>query len=123
MLLAEVLRILHAKHLIEVLAGISQLICARYHERVVWDIDNTLQSWHLGGIYLSSHYIAHEEQLGVTVVHDVVYLVWHKLVQDRHSDGTVCESSEESHCPVGAVSAAKCYLVALYYARIFKHDV
>ena len=57
------------------------------------------------------------------MVDDVMDLLWHKLVQDRHGDSSIGKSCQEGHCPVGTVSTAKGNLVTFYYARILEHDV
>ncbi|CUQ45753.1 Uncharacterised protein [Segatella copri] len=57
------------------------------------------------------------------MVYDVVNLVWHEFMQDRYGNGTIGKGSKECYSPVCAISTAKCYLVALYYTRVLKHDV
>lgn len=87
------------------LAGIGEAVGTRYDKRIVGNVDNAFKGRHLGGIYFGSYNIANKEQFGIAVVHNVVYLVGRKLVEDRHGDGTIRESSKESHAPMGAVSA------------------
>ena len=123
MLLTEVFRILAAKHLIEVLAGIGEFIGARHQERIVRDVDDALQPRHLRGIDGSGHDITHKEQLGVAVVHDVMHLVGHELMQDGHSHGTIGEHSQIGGGPVGTVASAKGNLVALHHPTVLKHDM
>ncbi len=123
MFLTEIFGILDAKQFVEVFTGIGEFVGTRHHQRVVGDVDDTLQSRHLRGVDLCSHDIAHEEQFGIAVVHDVVNLVGHELMQDGHSHGTIGEGGEESHRPVGTVASAKSDLVALCHTRVLEHDV
>ncbi len=123
MLLAEIFRIFLAKNLIEMLAGISEFVGAAHRKRIVGYVDDTLQIHHLSGVNLCSHHITHEEQFCLAVVHDVVYLLRQKLVEDRHSHGAIGQSGEECHSPVGRVSSAESDLVALLHTAVFKHDV
>ena len=78
---------------------------------------------HLGGVDGGGHDVAHEEELGIRVVHDVVHLVGHELVQDGHGHGAVGERGQEGACPVGAVASAEGYLVALFYAAVLEENV
>jgi len=40
--------------------------------------------WHLHGIYLSCYMVADEQEFGIRVVHDVMNLVGHELMQNRY---------------------------------------
>ena len=106
MLLAEILGILLAKHLVEVFACICQLVGTRYHERVVGYVDDAFKVGHLGLIDDSSHIVTNKQQFSLAVVYDVVNLVGSKLVQYRHGHSSVCECSKESHSPTCAIATA-----------------
>ena len=79
-LLAEVFRILCTEELVQVLAGIGDLLLARYQQREVGQVHDGLQVGHLVGVDGLCHHIAHEEQFGTRVVHDVMHLLRHELV-------------------------------------------
>lgn len=123
MLATEELGELAAKHLVEMLTCIGQLVGTREHQRIVGEIDNALKSGHLGAIYLGGDDIAHEEQLGIAVIDNVVYLVWGKLVQDGYGYSTIGERGQEGTGPGRTVAAAKGYLVTLLHAAVLKQDV
>ena len=57
------------------------------------------------------------------MVHDVVNLFRHELMQNRHRNGTIGQGSEECHRPISTVTTAEGNLVALHYAGVLKHDV
>ena len=122
-LLAEVFRILLAKHLVEVFAGVGELLGAADHERIVGDVDDALQSRHLRGVDLRGRHVADEEELGVAVVDDVVDLVGRELVEDGHGHRAIGEDGEEGGSPGRGVASAEGYLVAPLHARGLKHDV
>ena len=122
-LLAEVFRILLAKHLVEVFAGVGELLGAADHERIVGDVDDALQSRHLRGVDLRGRHVADEEELGVAVVDDVVDLVGRELVEDGHGHRAIGEDGEEGSSPGRGVASAEGYLVASLHARGLKHDV
>ena len=123
MLLAEVLGELLAIELVEVLAGVGQLVSARHHKRVVGVVDDTLQMRHLHGVYLCSHMVADKEQLGIGVIDDVVNLLSHKLMKDGYSNGTIGQRSQEGYSPLTAVATTEGYLVALLHTTILEKDV
>ena len=116
-LLAEVFRILLAKHLDEVFAGVGELFGAADHERIVGDVDDALQSRHLRGVDLRGRHVADEEELGVAVVDDVVDLVGRELVEDGHGHRAIGEDGEEGGSPGRGVASAEGYLVAPLHAR------
>ena len=99
-LLAEVLGELLTVELVQVLAGIGQLVGARHHQRVVGVVDDTLERRHRLRIDDGGHMVADEEQAGLRVVHDVVDLFRIKLVQDGHGDGAVGQCGDEGHSPL-----------------------
>ena len=123
MLGAEVFGIFPAEHLVEVLAGIGELLRAGETERVVGYVDDAFDVRHLRGIYLGRHYIAREQKLRTAVVHDVVYLVGGEFMQNGHRHGTVGQGGKEGGGPAGAVAAAQGYLVAAFHTAALKHDV
>ena len=67
--------------------------------------------------------VADEQELGVRVVHDVVNLLGHELVQDGNSHGAVGQRSQEGHGPLAAVAAAEGNLVALHHATVLEQNV
>ena len=123
MFLAEVLGILVTEHLVEMLTRVGQLVGTREHQRIVGEIDDALKSGHLGAIYLGGDDIAHEEQLGVAVVDNVVYLFGGKLVQDGYSYGTIGERGQEGTGPGRTVAATEGYLVTLLHTTVLKQNV
>ena len=123
MLLAEIFWVFVPEHLVEVLAGVGQFLCAGDNQRIVWNVDYALKSRHLLRIHLRRHHVSHEEELGVGVVHYVVYLVWRELMEYWHGYGSIGQHGEESRCPCRAVAAAEGYLVAFLNAGALEHDV
>ena len=89
MLAAEILGELAPVELVEMLAGIGELVGAREGERIVGDIDYSFERRHLGGVHLSADDVAHEENLRFAVVDDVVYLFGCELMQYGHCHGSV----------------------------------
>ena len=122
-LLAEILWVLLAEHLIQVLAGIGQLVGARHNQRVVGDVDDALKSRHLCSIDDCCNHVANEQYLRIGVVHDVVNLVGGELVEDGYGNGAIGECGQESHRPTGTITTAKGYLVALHHTAVLEHDV
>ena len=122
-LLAEILGIFAAKKLVEVLASLGKAVRTRYEQRIVGNVDDTLELRHGLGIKVGPNLVASEEQTGTAMVDNVVHLMSHKLVQDGHSYATITERGQESRSPVGTVATAECYLVAAANACIFKKDV
>ena len=122
-LLAEILGELVAVHLVEVLARVREFIGTRDHQGIVGDVDDAFQGGHLGRVDGGSHHVAHEEQFGLGVVHDVVNLVGGELVEDRHGYGSVGECGEEGRCPVGRVASAEGNLVTLHDTTVLEHNV
>ena len=120
---AEIFGVFLSEHLVEVLASVGEFVGTRHEERVVGDVDDALECWHLGGVDDCRHHIAGKQQLGVGVVDDVVYLVGRELMEYRHCDGTVGQRGEECHSPVAAVATAQGYLVAFLHSTVLKHDV
>ena len=105
------------------LAGIGKPLRARGGQREVGQIDHPLDARHLGRLYLGSHHIAHEEQLGIAVVDDVVYLVRGKFVQNGHGHGPVGKGGQKGAGPCRTVAAAQGYLVAALYTAVLKEDM
>ena len=122
-LLAEILGVFLAEHLVEVFACVCEFVGARHYERVVGYVDDAFEVGHLCLVDDGSYIVAHEEQLGFAVIDDVVNLVGSELVQDRHCYGSVGQSGEECYSPAGAVASAQGYLVAFNYAAAFEHYV
>ena len=123
MFFAEVLRELAAVELVQVLAGVGELVGTRHHERVVGNIDDSLESHHLRRVDGGGHDIAHKEELGLGVVYDVMHLVGHKLMENGHGNGPVREHGKKGGSPVGTIAAAECNLVTLHYSGVLEHDV
>ena len=123
MLLSEVFWEFFSEEFIEMLSGKCKFLCSAYHEREVRKIYDTLKVWHLVRVYLLCHHISHEQQFGVTVVHDVVYLLWNKLMEHRNSNCPICHGGEESHSPMAHVSSADSDLITWFYSTILKEDV
>ena len=120
---AEILGVFASEHLVEVFAGVGELVGAREAERVVGYVDDAFQSWHPHGIDLCGHDISHEEELRLAVVDDVMDLFGCELVEHWHGDGSIGESGEECHCPVCAVASAEGDLVASLNASVLEEDV
>ena len=122
-LFAEVLREFPSVELVQMFAGISQLIGSAHHERVVAIVDDSFQMRHLQGIDNRSHMVANKEQTGVRVIHNVMNLFGHKLMQDGHGNSTIGQCGQEGCGPLARVAPAEGNLVALLYARVLKQDV
>ena len=78
---------------------------------------------HLHGVYLCGHMVANEQELGVGVVHDIVNLLSHELMQDGYSHGAVGQRSQEGYGPLAAIASAEGNLVALHHAAVLEQDV
>ena len=67
--------------------------------------------------------VAHEEQLGIGVIDDIVNLLRHELVENGHGNSSVGEGSEEGYGPLAAVASAEGYLVAFHDAAVLEQDM
>ena len=112
-----------AEEPVQVLACIGELLVARHEQAVVNERDDALQVGHLVGIEGGPHFVAHEQELRLGVVHYVVNLRGMELVEDGHSHSAIGEDAEEGCSPTAQVSAAEGYLVALLDARLLEEDV
>ena len=123
MLFTEVFWELLAGEFVQVLTGVGQFIRTRYHQRVVWVVDDTLQRRH--GLWVDNrgHMVSHEEQTGLGVVDDIVYLFGIELMQDGYGDGSIGEGGDEGHGPLGGVTSAEGDLVTLLNPAVLKKDV
>ena len=122
-LLPEILGEFLAVQLVQVLAGVGQLVGTAEHERVVGVVDDAFQVRHLRRVYLRGHMVAYEEQAGVGVVDDVVNLLRHEFMQDGYCHGPVCQRGQERHGPLAGVAPAEGYLVALYDTAVLEQDM
>ena len=123
MLGQEHIGILLAEKLVQMMAGIVQTLTARMEYREVGQVDDTFQHGHGICIYTLHYHIAHKEELGLTVVHYVMYLLGGKLVLHRHGHGSITQHTQKGYCPVRTVPAAKCYLVATLQSFVFEKYV
>ena len=123
MLLAEILGEFLAIEFVEVLSGVRQLVRARYHQRVVGIVDDTFQVRHLLWVDDGCYMVAHKEQSGFGMVHDIVYLFCIELMQDRHGNGPVGECGDKSHGPLTGVAPAEGNLITFLDTAVFKQDV
>ena len=123
MLLAEIFGIFMAKHLIQVLAGISELFATREMKREVGQIDNSLQPVHLIGIHVLYYIVTHKENTGVRMVHDVMNLIGIKLMKDRDNHGTIGERSQECYCPMSTIAPANGHFIAFADSAVLKKDM
>ena len=80
-------------------AGISQLVCTAYHQRIIGYVNDSFQPWHLGGIDLCDNHIADKEELRIRMVHYVMNLLRKELMQDGNSYGTIGKHGQESSSP------------------------
>ena len=112
-----------AVQLVEVLAGIGELIGTGNHQGIVGVVDDSLQMGHLHGVNLRGHMVAHEEQLGIGVIDDVVNLVAKELMKDGNSHSTVGQGGEESYGPLAGVASAQCNLVTFHHTAVLEQDV
>jgi hypothetical protein len=67
--------------------------------------------------------VADEQELSVGVVHDIVNLLSHELMQDGYSHGAVGQRSQEGHSPLAAVASAEGNLVAFHHAAVLEQDM
>ena len=123
MFLAEVLGEFLAVELVEVLAGVGELVSATHHQRVVGIVNDTFEGGHRHRVDNGGHVVAHEQQAGLGVVHDVMDLLGIELVQDGNGDGAVGECRQEGNGPLRGVAATEGYLVALLDATVLEKDV
>ena len=122
-LLAEVFGIFLAEHFVEVFAGILQLFAARHQDGEVRHHHDAFQQGHRAFVEVFPHLVAHKEQFGFGVVHDVVDVVCLELVEDGHDDCAVGQRGKEGHAPVGTVAAADGNLVSFPDAACLENDV
>jgi len=104
-------------------ARVSEGFRARHHKREVGYVDDALNGGHRVGRYLCGHHVAHEEQLRLGVLDDVVYLLSIELMEYGNCHGAVGQRGQEGDGPVGRVTSADGNLVTLLYAAIFKEYV
>ena len=52
-----------------------------------------------------------------------MYLLGIEFVQYGDGNGSVCESSQESHCPMGGVAAADGNFISFYDPRMLEDNV
>ena len=57
------------------------------------------------------------------MVDDVVYLVGIEFMKHWNSNSSVCQSSEESHCPMSAVTSADSYLVTSFHTAVLEENM
>ena len=57
------------------------------------------------------------------MVHDVVYLFSVEFMQYGHYHRPIRQRGQESHCPVGRVTAAHGHLVTFLYTGSLHHDM
>ena len=100
MLLSEILGKFLAVELVQVLAGIGELVSTADHQRIVGVVDNTFQTRHLRRIDDGGYMIAHKEKTRFGVVDDVMNLFCIKLMKDGDGYCTIGECSKESDGPL-----------------------
>ena len=122
---AEVHGVLLAEEPVEVLAGIGHLFRAAVQDAVfVAGVgEDAFQSRHFLDIELRPYLFAHEEQLGIGVVHDVMDLFRVELVEDGHSHGTVAQRGQKGDAPACRVTAADGHFVTMLYAGGLEDDM
>ena len=123
MLRPEILGIFRAEEGVEMLPRVGEFVGTREQQRIVGDMDDSLQIGHLRGIDGGSHHVAHKEQFRLAVVHDVVNLFGQELMQDGNGYSSIGERRQEGHCPMGTVAAAECNLVATFHAAVLKQNM
>lgn len=123
MLATEELGELAAKHLVEMLTCIGELLGTREREREVGQIEHAFQCGHLRSVYLRSHHVAHKEQSGFAMIDDVVNLVGSKFILYRNGYSAIGKCSQKRHSPIGTVATTQGYFVALLYTAIGKENV
>ena len=57
------------------------------------------------------------------MVDDVVYLVTHELMQNRHGDSSVGQRGEEGYGPLAGIASAEGYLVTLHHAAVLEQNM
>ena len=97
---------------VEVLPGEREPFGTAVHQREILHADDALQVRHTVFVQVFPYLVAHEEQLGLAVVDDVVHIVRFEFVQDGDDDGPVGQGGQESHAPVPAVAPAERDLVS-----------
>ena len=120
---AEILRILLAERLVEVLADEGALLGVGIQELEGIDLDDRRQAGHLllGEAFPDD--LVHEQDAGLGMVHEIVDIAGLEFVQDGNGDGPVGEGGEETHAPVGLVPGTDGDLVAPVEAALLEGDV
>ena len=122
-LLAEILGIFFAEELVQVLAGIVHFLAAGDEDGEVGHQEDAFQQGHGVFVQVFPNHVAHKEQLGFGVVHDVVYVVGLEFMQNGYDDCSIGQGGEECHAPVRAVASADGYLVSFPDAAGLKDNV
>ena len=122
-LLPEGHGILAAKHQVQVLAGVGELLRAGQHEREVRNVDDAFKCRHLLWVDGLHCKVANEEELGFGMVYNVVYLLAVEFMEDWHRNGSVGECCQEGHSPVAGVAPTDGNLVAFGHVAVLKQYV
>ena len=88
---SEVLRILFTEHLVKMFSGVCQLLCSRNEQRIIGNIDDSFQVWHLFFVDDGCYNVANEQQFCLAVIDNVVYLFGSKLVQNGNGNGSISQ--------------------------------
>ena len=117
-LCTEVHRVALAEEAVEVLARELYFLRARDKDLVlVAGVgEHAFEARHLLGVDLRPHLVAHEEELGLGVVHKVVNLLRVELVEDGHCHSTVGQRGQEGYAPACTVAAADGHFIAFLHA-------
>ena len=93
------------------------------HDRHVIHENGGLQTLHPGSINLFLYIRADIEQNGLRVLYQGVDTLRRKIRQNGNHHGFITLGCEEQQTPVGAVTAAKGYLVAFFDAHLTPCDM
>ena len=114
-------------HLVE---GAREVL-AHFHEVLVLGVDvvegvhlhDDLQAGHLRlGEPLPDHFV-HEEDLGLGMVDQIMYVLGFEFMQQGYGHGAVGHGGQEAHAPVGLVAGAEGDFVPLLEPAFFESDV
>ena len=123
MFLAEVFGEFLAIELIEVFAGVGQLVGTTDHQRIIGVVDDAFKRGHCHRVDNGGNMIAHKQQTCFRVIDNIMDLFGIELMQDGNGDSAVGECCQEGDSPLRRVAATEGNLVALLNTTVLEEDM
>ena len=119
----EVIRVMMSEQLVQASARGGYLLRTRHQQRKVRQVHDGFQSGHKRFVQVFPYLVAHKKHTRLRVIHDVMYVIRFKLMQDGYRHSAISYHAQKGYHPMGTVTAANGYLVAGTYAALLQHDV